>query len=291
MAENLHCSPYNHVKYGEKDGTCYSQDDLKKIAKEYNKTASKKIPIDLPKKVLHTKLKEGFKNICTHESCWIGRKTTNLRELKTSFRPEKPQEWYDNRGTWLNTYDILLVMNQYQILYKDFKFVGVYPIDFTKSNSTGRCIGDSFKERGNSSQYTLCNFDVKALMKEKKKRFAMVLNLDEHDEPGSHWVSIYCNLNPKKENYGIYYYDSVANEPETEILEFMKFVKKQVNDPKFKLKYNTTQKQFKNNECGMFSLIFLTQCLKNVPFNFICKHMKTDDEINKLRDILYSPSK
>ena len=37
MNENtLHCSPYSQKKFA-KDGTCYSTEDLKFIAKEYNK--------------------------------------------------------------------------------------------------------------------------------------------------------------------------------------------------------------------------------------------------------------
>jgi hypothetical protein len=71
----------------------------------------------------------------------------------------------------------------------------------------------------------------------------------------------------------------------------MKLVQSQVNDPKFKVQSNKIQKQFANTECGMFSIIFATQMLKLVPFDFICKHMRTDAEINKIRDVIYTPSK
>lgn len=287
----LHCSPYNHVKYAETDGTCFSLKDLRNIAREYNKLSNNKIDLKKSKSELYHSLENAFKGVCKTELCWVQNKlirnTSIKHTLKKAFRPSKPLEWYDNRETWLNTYDILLVMEQYEKLYKNFKFLGVFPIDFAAHNSSGRCIGD-----------ILCDFNIKDLISKRKKQFAMVLNLDRHNEPGSHWVSLYCNLNPKRPNFGIYFYDSVANSPPNEVRTMMQQVKEQVNievnsndATMFQVKSNNIQKQFKNNECGMFSLIFLTQCLKQVPFDFICQHMKTDDEINRLRDVIYSPSK
>ena len=290
-AQNLHCSPYNHVKYGEKDGTCYSLKDLRAIAKEYNKLSpGHKIDTKLDKQTLYKQLESAFQDVCNDEFCWVQNKWTkhsNLKnKVKDSFRPTKPLEWYENKRTWLNTYDILLVMQQYEKLYKNFKFIGVYPIDFSSYNAGGQCIGDN-----------LCTFSIKDLLNAKKTQFGMVLNLDRHNEPGSHWVAIYCNLKPKKENFGIYYYDSVANEPSSEVVDFMNMVKEQIKTlysqkvaEQFKVKYNKVQKQFKNTECGMFSVIFLTLYLKQVPFDFICEHMRTDDEINRLRDVVYTPS-
>ena len=42
----------------------------------------------------------------------------------------------------------------------------------------------------------------------------IVFNLDPHDKPGSHWVSMYVDLN----NGGIYYFDSYGYKPLKEIL-------------------------------------------------------------------------
>lgn len=289
-ASDLHCSPYHQKKYGNVDGTCYSLEDLKAIAREYNKLNTKHhIDVDLPKDELHNELEKAFKKVCASEFCWVDNKivsSSKLRErVKENFRPQKPLEWYDNKKTWLNTYDILFVMEQYERLYKDFAFLGVFPLDFAEQDGHGYCIGD-----------VLCSFNIKRnVLGEKKKRFAFILNLDYHDEPGSHWVSIYCSLNPRKPNFGIYYYDSTANEPTDEVTDFMQLIKKQVNTHlkksahRFEVEHNKIQKQFKDTECGVFSIIFLTQCLKNVPFSFICKHMRTDDEINKLRDSIYTP--
>jgi hypothetical protein len=275
---SLHCSPYNHVKYGAKDETCYSYADLKLIATEYSKLTGNKIKAK-SKKELHKTLKEHLSKECTTEYCWMKRINSVQAEerLKETFRPVKPVEWYKNKRTWLNTYDILYVMEQYEKLYKEFKFLGVYPIDFTQKIDLNRCIGDM-----------MCDFDIHKNLLPDHNSFGMILNLDKHNEPGSHWVAIYCNLNPKVENYGIYYYDSVATRPDKDVLDFMKKIKSQAGT-NFQLESNKIQKQFQNTECGMFSVIFLTQCLKKIPFNYICKHMRTDDEINRIRDIIYTP--
>jgi hypothetical protein len=171
---------------------------------------------------------------------------------------------------------------QYEHLHKDFKFLGVHPIDFAVKYD-GYCIG----------RY-LCDFDIKKLG--KKKRFAMVLNLDRHDQSGSHWVALYCNLNPRNKNFGIYYYDSVASPAGDEVTAFMASICEQVQRyhprlaKKFERMENTIQRQFKNTECGMFCIVFLTQCVKNTyTFQEICEKMKNDDEINKIRDIVFRP--
>lgn len=284
--KTLHCSPYNQVRYGKQYGTCYSKNNLIDIANEYNKLSQNKININQSHEGLRANLEKAFQKVCKDEEiCWVNNDIIDNPELRNkvtnAFRPPKPRSWYDDKNTWLNTYDIMFVLEQYEKLYKDFKLMGVYPIDFAYTDEDGRCIGDE-----------LCDFDIKKFKAQGKRQFGMVLNLDYHDEPGSHWVSLFCNLNPKKPNYGIFYYDSVANPPPPEVVEFMDRVKKQVNDKKFKVKSNKIQKQFGNSECGIYSIIFMTQILKEqFSFEFICKHMRTDKEINRLRDVIYTPSK
>ena len=284
-----HCSPYHSVKHASKDGTCYSLSNLRTIAREYNKLVSddKKIHLNQSKKALYTSLEEAFQDVCSTELCWAKQlEYPSMKNVMAAFRPPKPKEWNQDPRTWLNTYDILDVLKQYEVLYKDFKFLGVFSIDFIETNpETQRCIGDF-----------MCSFRIESVLEEKKKRFALVLNLDKHSGPGIHWMSVYCNLNPKKPNFGIYYYDSVANKTPKEVEKFMNIIKTNVETvfpskiaSKFQVESNKIQKQTKDTECGMFSIVFLTQCLKHIPFDYICQHMKTDDEINKLRDAIYSP--
>lgn len=283
----LHCSPA-HSLYS-KDDTCYSDEDIVNIAKSYNKITQNKDKIILSnnKKKIHSDLKTRLKNKCgDKETCWLEQDFIDYnlkKELEDAFRPKKPLEWYTNNKTWLNTYDILFVMEQYEKKYTDFVFLGVHSIDFEQKNSNGNCIGD-----------TMCTFNIKQLFNKKKNQFGIVVNTDPHNKGGQHWFAIYCSLNPQKNNFGIFYYDSVAFPIEKEMKIFMNNIKQQVIShfskdisSKFIIDYNKHRKQYKNTECGIFSIVFLTQCLKYIEFKDICKRMRTDDDINKLRDVLY----
>lgn len=286
------CSPSHYINF-QNSGTCYSFSDLKLIRDVYNEQ-NQANPISKAKfrtkQTLYEELRRRFEGKCGEiESCWID--TINIaynkkKELEESFRPKKPREWYNNRRTWLNTYDILYVMEQYEKKYKNFKFLGVYPIDFNARNSSGSCIGN-----------IMCSLHVRDLLNQKKKRFGIVVNTDPHNRGGQHWFSIYFNIDPKIKNFGIYYYDSVAYPPEKEMTAFMEQIKSQIYEvypehiaKKFEVKHNTERRQYKNTECGVFSIIFLTQCLKNIPCTDICKRMFTDDQINAFRDSLYRES-
>lgn len=277
---------------GQTDNTCMSLSELQQVAKDYNKQKkSKKIKIVNHKKEMYDELQEKLGKSCGNaDHCWVQQdfvsEESKAKIMDKAFRPLKPKSWYANRKTWLNTYDILNVMKQYEQKYQDFAFLGVFPIDFAEDDANGNCVGGP----------TMCHFSASKMLTKGKKRFGMVLNLDRHDESGSHWVAFYCNLNPRKKNFGVYYYDSVAQQPPREVATFMKQLEqdsytlfsKRVAD-KFAMRYNKIQKQFSNYDCGVFSEVFLTQILKDIPFDIICKRMHTDDEINKLRDVLYTP--
>lgn len=276
--KNNYCSPLNENNFSE-NKSCYSYDDLKKIAEQYNVlNKEKKIRISKNRDRLYKNIQNAMINTCKNEFCW-GKNYLSKEKINTIFRPEKPLSWYNNKREWLSTTDINNCMKQYEHLHKDFMYIGTFPMDFQNKDLYGRCIGK-----------ILCDFNIKNLKKEKKTKFAFVLNLDYNHQSGSHWVSVFCNLNKKNTNYGIYYYDSTSYKPTKEVNEFFSLVKSQVNDINFKSSYNKIQKQFKNSECGIYAMIFLIQCLKNIPFKKICKYMPKDDDVNKLRDILYTPS-
>lgn len=302
----MYCSPARH-DMGLKDNTCLTTTELKDIARDYNRnvvgntkkekpnsvgksTTLVEIKIVDSKKQLFEALKEKLGPTCGNaDHCWIQQDfvqpATRNRLLSKAFRPLKPREWYINRQTWLNTYDIQKVMQQYEEKYKDFVFLGVFPIDFASNDEYGQCISQE-----------MCSFGLRKVLQVQKKRFGMVLNLDRHDQSGSHWVALYCNMQPKRKNFGIYYYDSVGHPPPREVASFMTHMEKESHDlfskkvaDRFVMRYNRVQKQFSNYDCGVFAEVFLTQMLKEIRFDDICQKMPTDAEVNKLRDVLYTP--
>ena len=128
--------------------------------------------------------------------------TDDYEMKKNTFRPRKPDEWYEDKYTWLDTYNILDIMTQYQFKYDNFMFLGAFPIDFASSDYLGKCIVQE-----------MCDINLKKLLNKNINSFGVIFNLDKHNEPGSHWVGSYCSFNPKNENYGIYFYDSYASGP------------------------------------------------------------------------------
>ena len=143
--EKKWCSPHK-----ENNGyTCYSLDDLQKIAKSYNKTSHQKIKVSgKSRKQLWDGIRQALSNKCNNEICWAKQDFMNDRSIiKETFRPKMPQKWKEeNLTTWLNTDDINRVMKQYEKKYPDFFFVGPIPLD-CGINSDLQC--------------QLTNFDIK----------------------------------------------------------------------------------------------------------------------------------
>lgn len=287
----MFCAPDRAA--ASKDGSCLSLAEMQVIAQDFNQTVSNaalRIPLHADKNALHDAIQKALTHSsCRGEYCWIDQpflRSDHKASLERAFRPKVPSAWLSNPRTWLNTDNIVQVLQQYEKLYTDFAFLGVHPIDFQARYSSGQCIGGE----------GLCNFKVADLIAKGKTQFGMVLNLDKHNQSGSHWVAVYGQLDAEKANanYGVYYYDSVGMAPPPEARAFMKQVAGQMAKPsparKFAVKHNKVQRQFKNTECGMFSIVFLTQCMKkNISFDYICKHMRKDDGIQEIRQVIYRP--
>jgi hypothetical protein len=281
-----YCSPNNEQIY-DQSRTCYNKKQLQIIARKYNEAVSKNqtIPVYQQKDFLLRDLKNRLR---VHESKWMDMdfmkyvKRELRQELRNSFRPSIPAKWLENSREWLNTIDITDVMTQYERKYRTFKFLGVHPIDFAyKPHGNTMCISDE-----------ICKFDVHTVIKAGYTQFAIIFNLDKHYEPGSHWVSLYISLSPRLKNYGCYFIDSNAAGIPNEIHKFVDDVELQMRGmhPKkvFQKINNTTRFQYKNTECGMFSIFFITQFLKNISFDDIVKTKMNDDDVHKYRYIFYN---
>jgi hypothetical protein len=225
---DIHCSPNRH-QHGTKHGTCFKRSELDLIVKTFNnKNPNNPINPKLKKKDIAKILLEEYRKVCNKSQfCWISKlldDSEHKKSLMKAFRPEMPSSWKEDPKTWLNTYDILYVLKQYEELYKDFEFLGVYSIDFFMKNSSNNCIGNDF---GNN----MCELNIKDLLKKGKKQFGVVFNTDTSNGSGEHWFAMYCNFgNSKKHNYGIYYYDSVASIPDKEyIIPFVKNIQNTLN--------------------------------------------------------------
>ena len=117
------------------------------------------------------------------------------------------------------------------------------------------------------------------------KQIGIVFNLDKHDEDGSHWVSMFINLD---KNY-MYYFDSFGTKEPPEVLKLVKRLKKEYKNHNKEINYkrNTIRHQFNNSECGVYCINFIVNMLKGKDFDSFIKNIKKDEQMNNNRDLYF----
>ena len=283
------------------DGSCFTIDSLKLIANEYNKNNNKDIiKITDDKKDMVDKISKSLSKTCSNQVCWL--RTNIVKNLKNeeindnTFRPSGPSTGFD----WLSTTNINDVVNQYENKYNDFVFLGALPNDFEELPILG-----------------LSNINFDDFIEDGKTKIGMVINLDTHDQSGSHWVALYTDLLKNQ----LYYFDSIGNKPgprikkfNNKILDYMyqkkhkkplqiggliKNIKKNKNNSskyitllsnklnEFDVRYNNIQHQQENSECGVYSINFILRLAKGETFDDVTKNVTTDEKINECRKVYF----
>lgn len=274
------CSP--HRNYNE-NSSCFTHSELVKIAKSYNSfakicksdkhTCYKVIPIkNIEKKSryqLYKSLESRFKKFCPDESCWITLDFINkipdqqfVHNLKYfTFKPKMTGD----RWKWLSTMDIDFVLNQYQLVDPSFRFIGAQPADFLEINSK---ILPTKKE--------LINSGIRHL--------GLVLNLDPHDSPGSHWVAIYI-----EDLVSLEYFDSTGDHPDNHklIKRCISKLCKILDIQKENVKINKEIHQTGDTECGVYSIYFIIQRVLGNDFQTISKSIVKDNTMNLFRNVIF----
>ena len=264
------------------NGSCIPLNLLVKMAITYNKKnredsiqlfdTLEKISPNEYKKYLIFEFQKRFKN--TLHSEWINSNfIKNMAEedreflQNAVFRPEGPQGQFQ----WLSTIDINKTLLQYENKYPDFVFLGAVPIDFNELD-----------------YYPFKKMDFNDFKKEGKNRLGVIFNLDEHYKGGSHWVSLFADL----EKGQIYFSDSYGRKPEKRINKFMNRIKDYIetcNNFQAKkedivdMRHNPTQHQRGNSECGVYSINFILRLLKGKTFDHLIQKRLTDEKVNKCR--------
>ena len=269
----LQCSP----KVNQKEFSCYEDDTLYKLRDLWNARHSDRQIITNDTREIWFMLKENMKGLCNKESCWLKQKFVDgklNKELKTSFAPEAPKEWKKKPNDWLSSLEILDVMKQYEKAYKCFEFIGPSSIDFKYKYNANKCVCNK-----------LCNFNLNEKIKNKITKIGIIFNLDPHYKSGSHWVSLFINITKKI----IFYFDSGGDKIPNEIMELVNTIIKQGNNLKPPIYFTFDQNypnehQYKNTECGVYSLYFIVNMLKETKSSNFFKIKKIkDDKIHKYR--------
>jgi len=250
----LNCSPIVNGKT-EIAGSCFTAPALYQLKEHYNKHhPSTPILSKTPSQLWHDFRTRFFS--CKREDCWLKEiDNAELRENleKFLFAPSQPVEWKKKPNEWLSNFDIFEVLHQYELTHSTFKAIGPTPIDFDSrpKDESGKCVWEE-----------LCTFQLNNYLEKGKTKLGMVFNLDKHDERGSHWVSLFVDL----EDWFLFYLDSAGNQIPKEIRALVKRIQRQgmsLSPPlKFKFYENyPLEHQLGNTECGMYSLYFIITML------------------------------
>ena len=176
--------------------SCYTSSIIENLKKLYNKRYHDKIVATKPRQIWK-ELKSRFSK-CNSEDCWLKELSNpNVAQKieKAIFSPKKPASWKKNPNEWLTNYDIRHVLEQYEDYMDHFEFIGPSFIDFNETEH-GTCIDEE-----------VCNFDLSEKMKDKKSKIGIIFNLDKHNMSGSHWVSLFIDLD---EGF-VFYFDSAGD--------------------------------------------------------------------------------
>lgn len=280
IQNKLNCSPKEN-KFDVTDYSCYKKSDLLKLRLLWNaRHPDVSIKSTNPKEI-HSFLSSQLSNLCNNEACWL--KQTNLfggelvnleKDLKDSFSPQMPAKWKKNPYEWLSSVEINNVMHQYEKAYKCFEFIGPSPIDFDKKMVSNSCVWEE-----------LCNFSIANQIKKKKTKIGFIFNTDTHDRPGEHWISMFINIRKKS----IFFFDSVGETAPPEIKTLVAKIESQGKNlqPPILFKYDENhpvEHQYKNTECGIYSLFFIIHLLEDkYTEKYFKTHVLKDESMHKFR--------
>lgn len=284
---NRVCSPAVKVKGVVDASTCLTPKILILIKDEFNKlTPNDQITAKTLKGIWNELVKKMHCDCASSfDDCWynkIPNKELRDKIAKYIFAPTHPKSWNKNPNEWLSNFDILKVLKQYETTYPTFKFFEPTTIDFDHKLSADKCVSDE-----------LCKIDIQQYIKQGKTEFGFIFNLDNYTGGGTHWVSFYLST---KDRFA-FFFDSVGDPIPTEVKRLKKRICEQVAPMSIKFYQNAPfNHQRGNNECGTYSLYFittmLTKRLDNTPIalNTLIKYFKgqhsgriTDAKMNHLR--------
>lgn len=273
--------------------SCLPTDVLEKLKESYNKHHSTEQVDAMDSVGIWTQLKERL-STCKKEDCWLEQikdEKTRKQLDKFLFAPDQPKDWKKDKGAWLSNFDIFAVLHQYEISHKHFKIIGPTPIDFDTrpKDLNGQCVWND-----------LCDFSLKTMLSKGKNKLGIVFNLDEHDDPGSHWVAMFVDL----EDDFIFYLDSAGEEIQPEIKVLVERIIEQGLELPQKKKIHfyenyPVEHQMGENECGMYALYFIITMLtgksdgktfKNYvdKVKFFKDKRIPDRYVNKLRKLYFN---
>ena len=279
-------------------GSCLTKQHLFKIAQSYNQ-AYPNTPIrdlnQMNRDQLWQAIRDRLFSVCKDsESCWLDQnfviRVDDDESLQNRFKPKRPNGKYQ----WLDTTNIQKTMEQYETKYPDFSFIGPVPMNFSKLSSD--IVG------------AINDLDLSKAYRDGIRRIGIVFNMSPwhpgQTSSGSHWVALWIDLNQRV----IAFFDSfgLQGRPDTTRAatasgsgnDSVHCIQDKVQTlidrlvktyPGMNVKCNTIQHQRKNSECGVYAMYFITSALEGRSVDEIFHDIKTDEEMNRYRNVFFRP--
>lgn len=254
--KKLVCNPNVHGRTIKKN-SCFTSEVLYNLRDSYNLHHPTDKIMQKDKKSIWNSFQKKMPT-CSREDCWFSTiQDQHIRRklFQMTFAPKQPTEWKKSPSSWLSNNDILNVLKQYEKAYANFRFIGPTPIDFDSKpvDSDSVCV---WKD--------LCTFQLSNFVDKDIRKIGIVFNLDRHDQPGSHWTSLFIDLDDKI----IFYMDSVGDTIPAEINKLVQRITRQGLELFTPIQFvyyenHPFAHQYGNNECGMYSLYFIITMLLN----------------------------
>ena len=284
----LNCAPSRN---GLSEFTCYKSNEILKMKENWNNRHPDVKIVSQEIKEIWEELKNNMEETCNNEACWLRQKfmenENNNELLQYTFAPKAPKSWLKNPTEWLSSLDINKIMKQYEHDFPNFDFIGPSPIDFDTFLSTeNKCVWEE-----------LCHFSLKKHLSKGKQKIGIIFNTDKHNEGGSHWISLFINIE-KGKNY-IFFFDSngVTAPPEIKVLRdrILNEAKNDLGITDLTYYENKKSHQKGNTECGMYSLYLIIELLTEAELDdgvhtidYFMNDWIPDKTVQRLREVYYN---
>jgi hypothetical protein len=207
---------------------------------------------------------------CTDEKCW----STELKVDTNVFSPKSPKDWETNK--WLSNFDIEAILKQYKEAYPNFDYLGPAPIDFDKILGS-TCVDNK-----------ICKLNIEDKIKNKINKIGVSINLDHHGGKGTHWVTLFIDIQKKF----IFYFDSCGHPVPSEIKKLMNRIEEQCKKLGIKMTQHDSEimrHQSVTTECGMYSLYCIINLLEVKHYIRYFKSNKIPDkDVERYRRIYFN---
>jgi len=280
----LNCHPKN--KTSKNNSSCLDEDTVMLLKYMWNKRHPDKKIISRTSKNVWNDIKRYLSDSCHHEMCWIDKTIQSMHtknKIKNElFVPEMPISWNKNPTEWLSSIEISDVLKQYEEKHDDFLFIGPSPIDYDAIDTNNLnyqqiCVWPE-----------LCHFNLKEHISNGINKIGFVFNTDKHYKGGSHWISMYLDLEKKV----LFFFDSAGNKAPRQIEKLMKTIETQCSNNDLQIKKDTNfpkAHQRQNTECGMYCLYFIISLLEHRHnTEFFKKKRISDHLVKKFRTIYFN---